>query len=109
MHRHAVFAALLLSSAALAAEPAAAPGNATNRISMLHCAHLFDADTAKLRGETTVIVENGRIQELRNGAVDQQPYKQMAEHGGSFTYIDLAQATCLPGLIDSHTHLTSET
>lgn len=108
MNQHAVFAALLLSSAAIAAEPAAAPGNAANRISMLHCAHLFDAANATLRGETTVIVENGRIKELRDGAVDQQPYRQIAEHGGSFTYVDLAQATCLPGLIDSHTHLTSE-
>jgi len=47
-------------------------------------------------GATTVLVEGDRIREVSGAAV--------APPGA--TQIDLTGQTCLPGLIDSHTHLT---
>ena len=66
----------------------------------LHCGHVFDANTGKMRGETTILIENDRITSLQDGHV---PGKTERPE------IDMSDMTCLPGLIDSHTHLTFET
>ncbi len=66
---------------------------------VLHCGHLFDATTGKLLGETTIVTEGKRIKDVKAGH-DQASGAQTVE---------LGNATCLPGLIDSHTHLTSQT
>jgi imidazolonepropionase-like amidohydrolase len=65
----------------------------------LHCGHLLDSSNGKLLGATTILTEGQRIKSVQPGRV--------AVSGASV--VDLANATCLPGLIDSHTHLTSET
>src|SRR3954447_1547131 len=65
----------------------------------LHCPRLVDVDAGKLLGETTVVIEGTRIKEVRDGRVDVAGAK----------VIDLHDATCLPGLIDAHVHLTGET
>jgi imidazolonepropionase-like amidohydrolase len=49
-------------------------------------------------GPTTVIVEGKRVREVADGS------KSLA----GATEIDLSSQTCLPGLIDSHTHLSSQ-
>lgn len=53
------------------------------------------------RGETTIIVTDGRIVSLESG------YK--APKDKKVRVIDLKDKTVLPGLIDSHVHLTSDT
>ena len=83
----------LLGANAMAAE--AAPGPI-----VLHCAKVFDSTSGTMRGETTILIENGRISSMLDGHVS--PEKRQAEY-------NTPGMTCLPGMIDSHTHLTFET
>jgi len=82
------------AAATLAAEAPAAAAPVT----VLHCGHLLDVLAGKMLGETTVIIEGKRVREVVTGS--QSP--------AGATPIDLSGQTCLPGFIDSHTHLSME-
>ncbi|MDB6044987.1 MAG: amidohydrolase [Gammaproteobacteria bacterium] len=84
-----------VTSTALAAET---PGSAAGAVTAIHCGHLLDVTAGKMLGETTVIIEGKRVREVVAGS----------RSPAGATLIDLSGQTCLPGLIDSHTHLTSE-
>uniref|UniRef100_UPI0035CC3C7F amidohydrolase family protein n=1 Tax=uncultured Sphingomonas sp. TaxID=158754 RepID=UPI0035CC3C7F len=89
MHKYLIAAATLLAATALT--PAAAETFA------IQAGHLI-VDAAKpARGASTVIVTDGRITAIENGAT--------APAGA--TVVDLRNRTVLPGLIDVHVHLTS--
>lgn len=75
----------------------------SQRIGLIECARLLDPAAGRMLGQTTLVVEDGRIREIRPGAVDIEPYRKA---GGSLEVTRLADATCMPGLIDAHTHLT---
>ncbi|WP_440221976.1 amidohydrolase family protein [Dokdonella sp. MW10] len=85
----ALCAALCLPSLAVAEEARVA----------LQCADAFDASTGKLIGATTITIEGNRIKAIDAGRTSP----------AGATIIDLAGHTCLPGLVDMHTHITSET
>jgi imidazolonepropionase-like amidohydrolase len=90
--------AVVLLAGVDAAAAAEAPAPATT-VTALHCGHLIDTAGGKMLGETTVVIEAGRIKEVVSGA--------QAPAGAKL--IDLMTQTCMPGLIDAHTHLTGET
>ncbi|MGA2399154.1 MAG: amidohydrolase family protein [Steroidobacteraceae bacterium] len=89
-----VLVTLFAGPAARAQAPAPTPA-----VTVLHCGHLLDTTAGKLLGATTIVVEGKRVREVSSGT---------ATSAGA-TEIDLGDQTCLPGLIDSHTHLTSQT
>ena len=87
------------SAGALAADAPAATTAATPAVTALQCGHLIDTANGKMLGETTIVIEGGRIKEVSSGIRSPAGAK----------VIDLADQTCMPGLIDAHTHLTHET
>jgi imidazolonepropionase-like amidohydrolase len=90
---------LLLCSAAPLRSIAADAGTATH-ISYLQVGRLLaDPSTGRVRRQQTIVVAGDRIREIREGFVS-------APDG---EVIDLRQRFVLPGLIDTHVHITSET
>src|SRR5687768_6297537 len=67
---------------------------------LIHCGALLNGVNKNLQLEMTITVEGNKILQIRKGYV--QPT-------GSETLIDLKNKTVLPGLIDMHVHLSSET
>ncbi|MDR3447364.1 amidohydrolase family protein [Dyella sp.] len=100
----------IATALALPAAIAAEPTQAAPDVTVLQCAHLVDTAAGKMLGETTLVIEGKRVKEIRAGEVDVTSYANAAKAAGAnFSYHKINDGTCLPGLIDSHTHLTSET
>jgi imidazolonepropionase-like amidohydrolase len=97
MHRPIVALAIALAVLPAAhAQDSVVPPPATT---VVHCGHLFDSASGRLQGETSIVVRGERIESVQAGAIATPAGAQL---------VDLANATCLPGLIDSHVHLTDQ-
>jgi len=86
-------------AALFAANVPAAEAPAGSTVVALHCPRLIDTDAGKLLGETTIVIDGKRIKEVKAGHADVAGAQS----------IELKDQTCMPGLIDSHVHLTDET
>ncbi len=93
MIRRLICAAILCATGtqALGYEPMTGP-------LALHCDHVFDANSGKLLGKTTIIIDGQRIRSIEAGYVATTDMSAIERPG----------MTCLPGLVDSHTHLTMQ-
>lgn len=74
----------------------AVPYQADSGTVAAQCGRLIDGVAAQAQGLSTVIIRDGRIESVQPGA--------LAPTG--MPVVDLRQYTCLPGLVDMHTHLT---
>lgn len=92
MKKHYLY---LLTALALGATPALA-----QQRTLLHCGNLFDGVRNDLQREMTVVIEGNKITGIQKG---------YTAGSGQDQVIDLRSKTVLPGLIDMHVHLESET
>lgn len=67
---------------------------------LIHCGHLIDGKDRKVQAQMTIIVEGKVITALEKGFT-------IASTGDEL--IDLSNKTVMPGLIDLHVHIESET
>jgi imidazolonepropionase-like amidohydrolase len=66
----------------------------------VHCGNLIDGKTNDVQPEMTIVVEGNKITAIEKG---------FSKPGASDVLIDLSKKTVMPGLIDMHVHLESET
>jgi imidazolonepropionase-like amidohydrolase len=98
---NSILSALVPLAAVLGGSAAADTPAAGAQVSAIHCGHFVDVVSGKVLGATTVIVEGKRVRDVITGSGP-------AGVAASATEIDLSNQTCLPGLIDSHTHLSNQ-
>jgi imidazolonepropionase-like amidohydrolase len=71
-----------------------------SRTVVLHAGRVLDVKTGKLLSDQTLVIEDGKIVSIGASAETKPPADAVR--------IELPNATVLPGLIDAHTHLTSD-
>ncbi len=91
-----IWAAVTLAAGLIASVPLAAQPSATTYI---HAGRLLDQPGREPRGQSTIIVRDGKIAEVRDGFAP-------PEDGAKV--VDLKGAFVLPGLIDMHVHISSD-
>ena len=88
---------LVLAVLFIAAERVAAEAPASN--TLVRAGRLLDPRTRNVISPAAVLIENGKIKEVG------PPSQVQTRTPANVKTIDLGNATLLPGLIDSHTHL----
>jgi len=65
-------------------------------VTVIHAGHMLDVKTGRTLNDVWVVIDGGKIVRADTGAVP------------AANIIELPNATLLPGLIDAHTHITSD-
>jgi imidazolonepropionase-like amidohydrolase len=86
---------LLATAAMVSAQKTTTP---PDQLVYVRCGTLIDGTSNQARSNVTIVVKNDRISEIKTGAVEAS---QATPNG----LIDLSHETCLPGFIDTHTHV----
>jgi imidazolonepropionase-like amidohydrolase len=94
-----------LASALLALIATSAPAQSSDTWQLIHAGHLLDRPERAPRGASTIAIRNDRIEAVRDGHVGADAFDGIPSDA---TIIDLRDRYVLPGLIDSHVHLTSD-
>jgi imidazolonepropionase-like amidohydrolase len=68
--------------------------------SLIHCGTLIDGKSKELQSQVTIVVDGNKIVSIDKG---------FTKPGKDDKLIDLSRKTVMPGLIDMHVHLESET
>ena len=93
---------ILASLVALALWSVAAPAQSPSKeIILIKAGKLIDVRAGRVLADQAILIEGQRIREVG-------PSAAVTAHAQGARVIDLSNATVLPGLIDCHTHLTSE-
>jgi imidazolonepropionase-like amidohydrolase len=100
---------ILLATLTMPRSASAVPPGSPPVETVVHCGRLLDTAAGVMRGESTIVVAGERVKEVRAGGPDRGAIERAAKaDGATLRYVDLSGLTCLPGLIDAHTHLTME-
>jgi len=82
-----------------------APSAAAERVQIIHAGQLLDQPGKPARGPSTLLIRNDRVESVREGFVDAAAFELLP---ADVQVIDLRDYFVLPGLIDSHVHLTTD-
>ncbi len=92
------FVTAALAAAVTALAPAQAVQARQSDVVYVHAGRLLaDPATGRVATNQTLVIEDGRVREIRDG------------FSGEGQVVDLSEHFVLPGLIDSHVHLTDQT
>jgi imidazolonepropionase-like amidohydrolase len=95
--REVLFVGILLSSAMIMTGAAQTQSSANSAIH-IHCGSLFDTASGQMRKDVTIVVQGEKIAKVSAGS-------RIDTSGPPPQVLDLSHESCLPGLIDTHTHI----
>ncbi len=99
----AALAAITASYHAIAADYYKSPEfSVPDGTTIIHAGTLLAVPGEEPRAEQSIIVQNGRIAEIRDG------FASLADVEGDANIVDLSDQFVMPGFIDLHVHLTSQ-